>query len=181
MVAMPEPVLRRHRSKSAPRGRSPDPKSLKKAAKEARRAGLVTPPPRPVKEKSSSDVKSRGRVTPHRISFGENTEHPIVAENRPPTKEMNIKQADAILQQLKDCPSNPINMYTWSLFLYHLTPNCFLSSSRTKERNNHRPNGSCTAYIGNSLKYQASSRKLQAFQSMLFENLVALLRLIWMQ
>ena len=66
------PPLTRVRGKSAPRAKSPDPRSLKKAAK-----ALVTPP-----SSSSSKKKSKDKVQ-RKLSFGAVSETPIVAENPP--------------------------------------------------------------------------------------------------
>ena len=107
-----EQVFRRHRGKSAPRGRSPDPKALKKAAKEKNGKGdpFVTPPPRTAKSKdkqSSSDSTRRG------LTFGKNTIFDIRAENKAP--EPNLRQADAILDGLKDFSSRCVDMATQSV------------------------------------------------------------------
>lgn len=97
----------RIRSKSAPRGRSPDPRSLKKAAaraKSAKSAGeagtaaFVTPPPRRTKRESPSSSKPK---EVRRISFGNNSEHQIKAENDLP-KDMKLEEANAILKAIKD-------------------------------------------------------------------------------
>ena len=162
--------MRRHRSKSAPRGRSPDPKVLKKAAK-ATKESLVTPPPRPKKEKTSSSEKVTP-VTPRRISFGANTEHQIVAENPAPTgrREMNIERADEILKGLKDCAILVVCFQSLPPSLTNI-PNIPNVSSRTREKAKlRRPNGTGTACIGNLLKYQEFSRKLLAFPNLLFAN-----------
>ena len=86
----------RHRSKSAPRGRSPDPKSLKKAATKAKQNdAYTTPPPRKTsKESSSSNLKVRRAIT----FKDEERIHEIEAENKGP----GLKKADEILKQLKD-------------------------------------------------------------------------------
>ena len=86
----------RHRSKSAPRGRSPDPKSLKKAATKAKQNdAYTTPPPRKTsKESSSSNLKVRRAIT----FKDEDRIHEIEAENKGP----GLKKADEILKQLKD-------------------------------------------------------------------------------
>jgi len=103
---MPEKVTHRVRSKSAPRGRSPDPRALKKAAAraksaksgEADTAAFVTPPPRRTKRESPSSSKPK---EVRRISFGNNSEHQIKAENDPP-KDMKLDEANAILKAIKD-------------------------------------------------------------------------------
>ena len=78
----------RHRSKSAPRGRSPDGKLLKKVAK-----GLVTPPPKKKAEKSSTASGSgkkpkskeghKDAKVERKLSFGPVTTTEIVAEHKP--------------------------------------------------------------------------------------------------
>ena len=108
---LPPPPTHRVRSKSAPRGRSPDPKALKKAAakhrsnqkKVAPDAAFVTPPPKPrVGSPGASDSsRSKGPVPQRKISFGENSVHSIEAEN-PPPKDMAVKDADKIFEALKD-------------------------------------------------------------------------------
>lgn len=107
---MPEPVLRRHREKSAPRegaprGRSPDAKSLQQAAKKARNhsGGYVTPPPRTRKVLQDSHTKC---VKPRKIKFGNDSVHHIEAENPAPPKSSKEKKigADAILNALKERP-----------------------------------------------------------------------------
>ncbi|CAK9088364.1 Midasin (Dynein-related AAA-ATPase MDN1) (MIDAS-containing protein) [Durusdinium trenchii] len=96
---MPDVPPCRVRGKSAPRGRSPNAKALKKAAKANRRdgSGYVTPPPRPKKRDTSSDVDSCRQ----KISFGKNSVFNIEPENKAP----DLKEADAILNQLKDTNS----------------------------------------------------------------------------
>ena len=109
MAKMPTPAPPTHRvrSKSAPRGRSPDPKALKKAAARAKTAkkggakedpNFVTPPP---KARNHSPGEASGSKAPRRrISFGENSVHPIAAENPPPAKEMEVKEADKIIGKI---------------------------------------------------------------------------------
>lgn len=107
----------RHRSKSAPRavrGRSPNPKELKKAAKAAKAAkakptkakaddsAFVTPPARSKVDRSSSSSKQVKK----KLKFGEVTTTDIVAENRPgdsdyPTKTMDSGKANKIVDKLK--------------------------------------------------------------------------------
>lgn len=108
---MPAPT-HRLRSKSAPRGRSPDPRSLKRAAEKSKAkskeatgsTGFVTPPPK-VKggspASSSTSRVSAPKQIARKISFGGNVEYPIRAENDAP-KSMEIAQADAILNAIKD-------------------------------------------------------------------------------
>lgn len=107
---MPAPT-HRIRSKSAPRGRSPDPRALKKAAARAKASSkaaakgdpsYVTPPPR--NKKGSPASSSRGdknKQLARKISFGNNTEHKILAEHDPP-KDMKLSEADEILKSIKD-------------------------------------------------------------------------------
>lgn len=94
-----DPPTRRHRSKSAPRGKSPDPKILKKAAKESKATGLVTPPPKAKADASSSS----SRKSTKRVLFGATTVTPIMAENAPgdhkPGEEALDK--DKIIEKLK--------------------------------------------------------------------------------
>lgn len=92
----------RHRSKSAPRGRSPNPKSLKKARKasaEARTSGYVTPPPRRKPEASPVDSSQSKDSLRKSISFGKNTTFHIQAENPG-----NNKKVQEIMDELKACP-----------------------------------------------------------------------------
>ena len=109
-------VSHRIRGKSAPRGRSPHPKELKKAAKGAaaqrskskgkegktKKDGFVTPPTKSSARSTSSESK------PRRLSFGENSVHAIQAENQPgkkttykDLKDMKSSEADAIINGLK--------------------------------------------------------------------------------
>ncbi|CAK9065972.1 Midasin (Dynein-related AAA-ATPase MDN1) (MIDAS-containing protein) [Durusdinium trenchii] len=87
----------RHRSKSAPRGRSPAPKALKKASKAA---GLVTPPPRPTRGGSgSSKEESSAR---RKISFKEAPKvTPIIAEYKAGGSNISEKEADEVFQAIK--------------------------------------------------------------------------------
>lgn len=91
----------RHRSKSAPRGRSPNPKQLKKVAK-----GLVTPPPKQSKADSSrsgSEKKPKAKLN-RRLSFGPGSTTEIMAENPPgnsPYGGMKLSKATEILEALK--------------------------------------------------------------------------------
>lgn len=111
----------RHRSKSAPRavrGRSPNPKELKKAAKEAKAAkaaktrsaeaeesSFVTPPPRSKVDRSTSSSKQVKK----KLKFGGVTTTDIVAENKAgdsdyPTKnegKMDSGKANKIVAMLK--------------------------------------------------------------------------------
>ena len=106
----------RHRSKSAPRGRSPDPRALRKAAKSIKdkSSGYVTPPPNSSKDDRSSGSKKSDPVR-RKISFGENKVHHIEAENISPA-DMSSKRAAKIISSLKD-PSvsrNPLFKHTGS-------------------------------------------------------------------
>ena len=103
----------RVRGKSAPRGRSPDPKSLKKAAKAAKErerrskkehVGLVTPPPKTKTTPSSSQSSAPKESCRKRISFGPDTVHEIDPENKT-NKDMKIEEADQILASLKKDPT----------------------------------------------------------------------------
>ena len=85
----------RIRGKSTPRGRSPNPKSLRKVVK-GRGSDLVTPPPSTSSRRSSS--KS---ATPKVLTFGTNTEHSIEAENKVEKGGMKKDKADAIFKALK--------------------------------------------------------------------------------
>ena len=83
-----------------------------KAAKEKNGKGdpFVTPTPRTAKSKdkqSSSDSTRRG------LTFGKNTIFDIRAENKAP--EPNLRQADAILDGLKDFSSRCVDMATQSV------------------------------------------------------------------
>ena len=95
----------RLRGKSAPRGRSPDPKALKQAVKGTKSAKAtpvyVTPPPRKNAEKSESGSGSSARKS---LSFGPPTVHTIEAESPAggSTKNMKVAEADGILAKLKD-------------------------------------------------------------------------------
>lgn len=88
----------RIRGKSAPRGRSPHPKDLKRAAKAAKhrprsstgkgkkdgkegKEVFVTPPVKSTARSVSSESKPR-----RKLSFGENSVHSIDAENKPGKK-----------------------------------------------------------------------------------------------
>lgn len=91
------PPTHRHRGKSAPRGKSPDPKGLRKAA-----AALETPPPKTSKGSSGSGAKTKDPVK-RRISFGEVTEHRIKAENGAgPYKPGESGKADAIWKKMRE-------------------------------------------------------------------------------
>ena len=107
MAAKPVAPTHRHRSKSAPRGKSPDPKALKKAAKEAKKGkenkdqapgSLVTPPP---KVRNSSPERSAPQKEPaqRRLTWGTNSVHDIVAEGG---KGMDEREANEILKNMKD-------------------------------------------------------------------------------
>lgn len=91
-----EAPTRRIRSKSAPRGRSPNPKMLKQAAKASASGGAyVTPPP---KQAAVVSPTSGGEKVRRSITFGANSVHPIKAENQRP---MNLAEADKILGAMK--------------------------------------------------------------------------------
>lgn len=97
----------RHRSKSAPRARSPNPKELKRAAKLAKqqaKQALVTPPP---KTKVKEDANRSGSTKPVRrkLSYGGVTTTSIVAENvagpHKPGDDMKPKEVEKIMDKLK--------------------------------------------------------------------------------
>ena len=98
----------RHRSKSAPRGRSPDPKSLRKAAEKAKKtkgkdeASFTTPPPKSRTCSPAGSSTSKQDVK-RRISFGPGSVHSIRAENQR-KKDMDVNEADAILAAMQDTP-----------------------------------------------------------------------------
>ena len=105
----------RHRSKSAPRGRSPDGKLLKKVAK-----GLETPPPKKKAEKGSSTASGSGKKPKpkegqkeekavRKLSFGSNTTTDIIAKNQSGSNsygkegndDIKKRKADEIFRALK--------------------------------------------------------------------------------
>lgn len=89
---MPNQPTHRVRSKSAPRGKSPDPKALLKAAKSSNSG---TPPPM-VSGKKERKVRRR-------LSFGSNTIHTIQAENNvKPRTTMKDREADDIIAHMKE-------------------------------------------------------------------------------
>lgn len=114
-------VSHRIRGKSAPRGRSPNPKELKRVAKATKhrskssrsgkegkegkegRGGYVTPPVKP----SARSVSSGSTTKPRKLSFGQNSVHEIDAENEPGKKgfkedvDMKSSKAEAIIQSMK--------------------------------------------------------------------------------
>ena len=98
-----EAPTRRHRGKSAPRGKSPDGKALKKAAK------MVTPPPTKAAPGSSSEPKAKkakmeeAGQKPRKLTFGATSTTDIIAENKSP-KDEDPKKTDAIIQGLKQEP-----------------------------------------------------------------------------
>ena len=100
------PPTHRHRSKSAPRGRSPDPKALRRAAEKAKKTkgkkdeALVTPPPK-TRNSSPTRSSSSSKEVRKKITFGPNSVHEIAAENKP-QKEMDVSEADAILAAMQD-------------------------------------------------------------------------------
>ena len=85
----------RHRSKSAPRAKSPDPKNLQQARTRKGKdssEGFVTPPP---SKKHSSPKESGTKDAKRRISFGQSQEvHHIKAENPPGPKRPSSGKAD---------------------------------------------------------------------------------------
>ena len=82
--------------KSAPRGKSPDPKALKKAS-------LVTPPPNASKVSSRSSSATKSDSCKKQLSFGDDSVHPIQAEN-PPGAKVKSTTTDEILSALKQEP-----------------------------------------------------------------------------
>lgn len=115
---MPAPT-HRIRSKSTPRGRSPNPKMLKEAHKkqkaQSRSAGkkprkadaaFVTPPPKvkkPSPSVSSATSSASKPAAPRKISFGGVKETEIEAENQAP---MEASEADKIFSAIKDLIKN---------------------------------------------------------------------------
>ena len=109
----------RLRSKSRPRGKSPDPKMLKKMHKKMKGGGTTTagdkrpsdgdyvtaPPkvkkPTPASGSKQSDNSDKNSSLRRHISFGDVTETKIEAENAP-GKSMDSKEADDILAAIKD-------------------------------------------------------------------------------
>ena len=92
----------RVRGKSAPRGRSPNPKELKKAAK-----GLTTPPPNTKKRQAESSGSSKGVA--RQLSFGKSSTVDIVAENpagphKAGDSSMNLAKADKIFDTISKEP-----------------------------------------------------------------------------
>ena len=124
MAKLPAPT-HRHRSKSAVRGRSPDPKAIKRAAKEAKKAAAAkapsnpyeTPPPKPrVQSPGTSGPKGVAR----KVSFTDkDSVHDIKAENEGPNKDMKLKDADKIFAAIKD-PQN-----VWDERVYVCVCDCF--------------------------------------------------------
>lgn len=106
MPELPAPT-HRVRSKSAPRGRSPDSKVLRKAAEKekhrkktqnAKNAVFTTPPPKP---RIESPGVSGPKALKRRISFSNKDKiHDIEAEN--PAPEMKQEEADKIFAAMKD-------------------------------------------------------------------------------
>lgn len=179
----------RHRSKSAPaqRGRSPDPRSLKKAAKEAKQKSkeFCTPPP---KLKAASPGASDASSTKRKFNFGPDKVTPIQAEN-PAPKDMGIDEANRIVAALKD-PHDSNMFYRYMLFFrcsVYIIPIHFQhfisNTSRTKRsrmtrtRNvlvslahrirtsNRRCKGGKNG--GPSLQYQGNLKKQTVYQEML--------------
>ena len=95
----------RVRGKSAPRGKSPDPKALKKALKvqQKSKSGLVTP-----SKSSSHSSRSSTPVAPKKLTFGEVKVHQIKAENKPgkgfEDETMKGEKADAIIAAMRKEP-----------------------------------------------------------------------------
>lgn len=90
----------RVRGKSAPRGRSPNPKDLKRAEKKVKGTGLITPPPKLRAPTPSSTTPT----TTRKLSFSDETKvHEIEAENSRKGKRQPMKSehADAIFNKLK--------------------------------------------------------------------------------
>ena len=107
----------RHRSKSAPRGRSPDPKTLKKEVKSRKEKGkpatardpYVTPPTKRTSRSVESSAESKIKAfRPTKLTFGRNSVHEIEAQHPRGKKpgEMALCEADDILNALKD-PTTP--------------------------------------------------------------------------
>ncbi|CAK8991311.1 unnamed protein product [Durusdinium trenchii] len=80
----------RHRSKSAPRGRSPDPKTLKKEVKSRKEKGkpatardpYVTPPTKRTSRSVESSAESKIKAfRPTKLTFGRNSVHEIEAQH----------------------------------------------------------------------------------------------------
>ena len=163
---MPEEVFRRHRGKSAPRGRSPNAKALKKASKQGE--AYVTPPPRVKKASPRCKSVEKDHVR-QRISFGENRVHDIVPENKAP----DLREAESILLALKD----PLCVLLLSLPIYIAQSSvCFVSrlqphASRTSLAKRgpvrvlqvQRRNQTCSLSIGRSMNVQGSIQKRQGF------------------
>ena len=104
----PEPPKVRIRNKSAPRGRSPNPKDLKKA-KEAVTKGLVTPPPAGKKRRAESTGSGSSKEVARQLSFGKDSVHHIEAENKAgssPYGDMKKEQVDKVWAALEKAPSN---------------------------------------------------------------------------
>ena len=76
--------------KSAPRGKSPDPQTLKRAA------GLVTPPANSSKPSSRSSSSTKRDPTQRKLSFGTDTIHDIQAENEAGSKVKPTNTEDII-------------------------------------------------------------------------------------
>lgn len=138
----PAPVVsHRHRSKSAPRGVSPDSKALRKAAETKSNATkkvlkdvdvYKTPPPRTSKRSGSSASKESKDSTRKRISFGDVKIQDIEAENPRPkskVKAMNAKEADEIFESLKDMGGSGVcsvilvmfSLFTLIIGAYHMS------------------------------------------------------------
>lgn len=153
----------RHRSKSAPRGRSPAPKALKKASKAA---GLVTPPPRPTRGGSgSSKEESSAR---RKISFKEAPKvTPIIAEYKAGGSNISEKEADEVFQAIKDSVQRACKELPKQLF--HLAPNraqknITFTPCRTNRRQRKQPvspkQRPSTGPTGKGLNVLANSPKL---------------------
>ena len=107
---------RRHSKKSAPRGVSPNPKALKKAAQASKQEKpkrqvkdvYATPPTRATEASLNSgekaEKKSKNKDVKRSITFsGVDQVTPIEASNpAPKAKKMDMKKADQILMALQD-------------------------------------------------------------------------------
>ena len=128
MAGSEEAPARRIRGKSSVRGRSPNPKSLKKAAKDAREnrgkskkvaevsPGLVTPPPKSRNNPGDVSGSSASKDLRRKISFSkDDTTLVIEPENPRPNKDMKLKEAEEIWK----------SMTIWTLFQFVSFSNLF--------------------------------------------------------
>ena len=117
MAGSEEAPARRIRGKSSVRGRSPNPKSLKKAAKDAREnrgkskkvaevsPGLVTPPPKSRNNPGDVSGSSASKDLRRKISFSkDDTTLVIEPENPRPNKDMKLKEAEEIWKSMTKDP-----------------------------------------------------------------------------